>query len=354
MDKIAVPAAIGFFVLAVINFVVYIKLSKYLYISAGVTKEDARRYASKQAANAPQRLGEWLRRNAKHPKEFSKMFTVCNLSSILFMACFAFAVFSLLMKSNIIVIIGAVVLPLISLAVSVFGFSYGKNLEARFENFYASSVYTPYEDENVPDEINDMDELYMNQESELKRQSTKSPAFRFLPILVFLIFVGFGVWQMVTQSNDSQSNYRQTEEYYTQEQALNIVDIRNNITQSGFTYYEALNEMTQRYPDTFFSDCSAVNESGISLVCCVMNNENTAVSFQQKIRMELEDDFKIDASDREQTVDEADFVFYSLENENGYAFSLRSGYIIVCAKSDADNSSKLKDLLESFGCADKL
>lgn len=168
MNKTVIAAAIGFFVLAVINFVVYTKLSKYLYISAGVTKEDAGRYVSEQGTNATQRLGEWLKRNAKHPKAFNKMFTVCNISSILFMVSFAFAVMTLFTKGGIIIIVGAVILPIISFGVSIFGFSYGRSIETQFENFYSSSEYKPYEGENMPDEIESLDELYDDYESRFR------------------------------------------------------------------------------------------------------------------------------------------------------------------------------------------
>lgn len=176
MDKTMSIAAIEFFVLAVINFVVYIKLSKYLYISAGVTKKDAQRYANEQGTNATQRLGEWLRQNAKHPKEFNKMFTVCNISSILFMVSFAFALMTLFTKGKIIITAAAVAVPVISLGVSVFGLSYGKNIESRFENFYSSSDYKPYEGENVPEEIESLDELYDDYEPESESENENNEA----------------------------------------------------------------------------------------------------------------------------------------------------------------------------------
>lgn len=200
MDKTVIIAAIGFFILAVINFVVYTKLSKYLYICAGVTKEDAQRYASEQGANATQRLGEWLKRNAKHPEEFNKMFTVCNISSLLFMISFAFAAMTLFAKGGTIIIIGAIALPIISLGVSIFGFSYGRNIEARFENYYSSGDYKPYEGKNVPDEIESPDELYINNESELKSQRPKSSLSRFMPIIAIIVFVGMGVLLMFFQN----------------------------------------------------------------------------------------------------------------------------------------------------------
>lgn len=200
MDKITVIAAIEFFALAVINFVVYTKLSKYLYICAGVTKEDAQRYANEQGANATQRLGQWLKRNAKHPEEFNKMFTVCNISSLLFMVSFAFAAMTLFTKGEMIIIIGAITLPVISIGISIFGFSYGKNIEARFENFYSSADYKPYEGESIPDEIESMDELYIDNASELKNQNTKTPVQRFFPIIAILAFVGIGVLMMFLQN----------------------------------------------------------------------------------------------------------------------------------------------------------
>lgn len=200
MNTTAVIATIGFFTLAVINFAVYTKLSKYLYISAGVTKEDAQRYANEQGANATQRLGQWLKRNAKHPEEFNKMFTVCNISSILFMTSFAFAAMSLFAKGGSLITIGAVALPVLTLGISVFGFSYGKNIEARFENFYSSADYKPYEGENIPDEIESMDELYIDNASELKNQNTKTPIQRFFPLIAILVFVGIGVLMMLLQN----------------------------------------------------------------------------------------------------------------------------------------------------------
>ena len=63
-----------FVVFAIINFVIFMKLAKYWYMTAGVTKEDVARYMSEHISRRRYNyLIRWMRKRARDAKKFNMM-----------------------------------------------------------------------------------------------------------------------------------------------------------------------------------------------------------------------------------------------------------------------------------------
>lgn len=364
---------IYFAALAVINFVLYAVLSKYLYTSAGVTKEDARKYISEQGANQQARLVKWMWRRTKHPKEYGIMLLLCN--ALVFLGLFsAFIIFIALKgRSPFFVKVFMVAVPVLSLAVSAFGFRFGKKTEADFGSELSGSEYTPYAGENILKEIESLDELYYTSEedtalseeaAEVKaRYRKRYKIFRYVfgVIMVGMMLIMFFspvIFSKLPQNADNHVQIQseaETEYRNTEKKAVTSETVEAFLNRDGFHCHDALREAEESYSSAFdFKECViADEEEGMFFGYYRLGSEESANVFQQQRRAEIEERCKKNGkTGKEQNEKHESFALYTMETDESYLVSICSEDIVIYAYCDSINAAWLKTNLYSIGYLD--
>lgn len=190
LDKNIICVIIYFGVLTIINFLSYSILVRYLYLCAGVTKEDVKNYINEQVINPQRHLVRWLRQNAVHKKEFEIMLLICN--TVIFLSLFPVLLLpiNLIYNQFMIIKIVAVILPIVSFIVSFVGLQYGKKIKKNYKRCDWRSENKTYHGENMPEQIDDLDELYLESENEIhQKQWIGRYIYQVIRIIIILFFI---------------------------------------------------------------------------------------------------------------------------------------------------------------------
>lgn len=344
MDKMNIVTIVYFLLLAIINFVVYSKLSAYLFLLAGVTKEDARRYTQRQGINAQARLTKWLRRRTKHPKEFNIMLAFCSVSVLMSFFCISGIMVTLNNGNSLTIKIFAAVIFVLSVLSTVFGFVYGRKIKQNFESDFSSAQYEPYDDEDEKDEV-----IYY------KHKTPSSPEKkifkRFLPYLligVLVILISIAAPKIDDYNHKIQSEY---ENQVSEVDKLTPYDVSCLLAEGGWNYYPSYEELTKRYPtyDLLKDTCISVNDTGMHFEFCTVSSKQEAEQIYKIIENEIDSLHRSDDS-TEQIIQQDDYAFYCVESDSECAVVIRSAGRIIYSYCDAVNFEWLKSSLGTLGC----
>jgi len=352
LDKTKIFIIVYFSLLAIINFIVYYKLSDYLFISAGVTKEDVKRYTSNQGANVQTRLVKWLRNRTKHPKEFNIILTVCNIVAFLSFVSMAIILTSVINENIIIIKICAAAIPIISAVTTVFGFSYGKKIKLTLGDYFLSGEYIPYEEDSFTDEP------YYTEDSSHKR--SRPLIFYSIPFIIIVVIILILVLiPKINQLNSNDSDYSNSKmetEYEaerTQPDMLTPYDVNKVMAEAGWNTYFSNDEASLKYPEYEFVDhtCVSVNDEGMQFDFYTLNLSDETKQLYDRLKADI-NSMDIENS-TVQTKNEEDFGLYSIENENVYAVVIYSSNRLIYSNCQPIYAQQLKDNLNLLLGMDK-
>ncbi len=363
-----------FIVLAIINFVIYAKLCNYMYMAAGVKKEDVRKFLSEQVSTHSQRqLVRWLRRKADNSKGFNTMFFFCSATSFIsfITPILIFFIVMLKLDFNVVKII-MIVEAVITVLLAVFGFLNGKRIKEEKEFYFESSEYKPYEGENIPDQIDDLDELYYDSEDgtytesdsdEREKKKRKGKVLIYvIKIIIVIIMLMFlfspiifkNVRFKLGNSNYNQNNYAQSEEFEAESeefpQNVNITSVRNKVEEAGYTIGVSLEEREKQYPNYLFEDTFCVDENEMYIEYLKMVNNEDAINLYHDLKDELVETYSKDKDKDIITKDkQKNRTLYALENDDGYAIVIRDKESVIYAHCDKLQSTWLKCFMYELG-----
>lgn len=360
-------AIVYFLVLAVINFALYAKLTKYLYICAGVTKEDVKKFTQNNVTNPQRRLVHWMRYRTEHPREFERMLAICHLCVGLSFLSIAFIPLTLIGVNQTILLAVAAALPILTAVAALIGFSYGKKAEQEFDGYFTSGRYLSYEEQMASDGpyYKDASEESRRNYERYGRSYNKNGEidnhyrrvhyiFRVISILVVLILLVCAVifGRPDGETPDPDPNEPQSIEA-SQPQNISPLSLENMariLRDEGFIAYEGINEAKMLYPDFAFNGCMIVDEDGMYFRYYSLETPEDAAGFQQTARAEIEETYQTGGADeKEEEESKTDFERYSLETGSGYATAIRAGNYVIYAHCDALNATWLKNLLYTYG-----
>lgn len=369
---------IYFVAFAVINFAVYMKLSKYWYMTAGVTKKDVAVFMSEHITDRRFRyLIRWLRNRAKNSKQFNIMlfflaaagFLALPVPSAAFIAAWnsSMAVLRFFMAAEA---IGTIF-------IAVLGFSYGRKIEAESESYYASAQYKPYEREDIPEEIDDLDELYEEPEEEplpggadLDETEERLEFKKFITgyvrkliiaaVLLFCLFspiilngFNFKTFKFETSETTTSASGDYTEDGGAASDEsrpeVNITYIRELLIEKGYTPQGSLEQVSEKYPDFLFEDCLSADDMEIHFEYFKLVNTEQAKSFSERLRQDISAEYAMGARDIENQESNGEFSIYTLETDAYYAAEVLEGEGVLYVRCDNVSTTWMKVFLYDLG-----
>lgn len=370
---------LAFAVLGIANFVVYAKLSKYLWMSAGVKKSDVRRFNSEHHVQTQRQMSAWLLRNAKHPKECAKMFIICNVVVFLFFVSFSLIFFAWRLNNIEFAKIAVIAVAAISAVVWGVGFSYGKRIEADFGDYFSTSEYTPYMGESSDSDEYSESEYYEDEQEEQSLTDEQRSFFKkarivryFIRLIVVAIIVLMALSPIIfknhtlkintgstgensqqTQSDDSYVSDNSGEDDYIlhkDKSAVTYDELKNLFANSGYEFKDYSKQAETDHPGFNFSECYGFEDDYMHFEYLSLDSNDSASDLQKKLQTDIEDKYKKGAdSENEQKDSKKDFRLYTLETSEVYAVSVYAQNIVIYAYCDPINATWLKSNLYNIG-----
>lgn len=360
MEKINVFIIVYFIAFAVIDFLIYAKLSKYLYMSGGATKEDVKLYLSEQGANGQRRLVRWLRYRTPQPDMFETMFKVCTILTGVTALAPVFIMFLNISKNTILIIVCAVAVAVISIAVALYGFLYSKKIEETFASYFDSSRYKPYTGEILSEYIESEAELYaepvrrrtlsFTQKEQEKIDKQVQVGRRIATILIFAFFISIPLFPVIqNRINNSKNDDITTEQTQQVQQITGISNVKAVLGLSDKANCDAYNETKMLFPDFDFSECMSIEDKGVYFGYYELNSVESATELQKTIKTKILNDYHyVEVFDEQDTCNE-NFTIYTYEMEDIYAVSICCDNSVIYAYSNLNNEIWLKSLLKDLG-----
>lgn len=353
VGKIDALLMLGVAFLAIADYLIYTKLMEYVYISAGVTRNDVFQYRFDTHSNNP-KLFKWMESRALHPREFRKMQNICHILSFLAGISIFVLMLTLQLRNVMITRVYFVISLMSTVLISVYGFINGKRIEAEFGGYFESSAYKPYESSN--EDAYEHDRLYEeNPQSHNYPQRTSAVRFNFIPfIIVLVVFFGVFIFQKFYTSepvNDAQSVTASQEDVSYDERAgdmaIDINKLCRALTEEGFECYDAYGEISIRYPEYNFINCMEVNAEGLYFGCYELDCEENAEHFYDDAKSELQSNAGLSQTEKRDR--HKGFVIYFQEMEDGFCAVICSENKIIFANCDKLTAAWLKSFLYDNG-----
>lgn len=365
--------------IGVANFIVYAMLSKYLWISAGVTKNDVRRFNSEHPTRTQRRMSAWLLRNAKHPKECAKMFIICNVVVLFCFASFSIIFFVWRFNNLEMAKIASAIMAVFSAVAWGIGFSYGKRIEADFGDYFSTSEYTPYEGENRSVDVYSENEYYEDEPEELsmtdeqKSFIKKARIVRYvvrLIVVVIIILMALSPYifkkyniridtsklysnsEQQTQSDDQYVSDNSGDDYMLRKDksAVTYDELKTLFADSGYEFKDNIKQASADYPGYSFSECYAFEDDAMHFEYLSLDSSDSASELQEKLQADIKEKYKKGSKDeKEEKKSEEDFRLYTLETSKVYAVSIHAQNIVIYAYCDPINAAWLKSNLNTIG-----
>lgn len=372
MENKGILVLVYFIAVAIINFVIYTKLSNYMYMAAGVTRDDVRRYLSQQNSSHAQRhLVDWLKTKTENPKEFNTIHFFCSATSFIpaITPVIIFMMIMLKLDFDIVKII-MIVEAVITVLLAICGFSYGRKIKDQTEFDFETAEYRPCEEEYSPYEEDDevyevyedsedepYDETYNeidSYEREAREQKTKKLNYikKLIVVIVMLIlFFSPIIFRNVNFKINNGNDYGQNEEL--EEKIPDDVDItyfKNQIEEEGFETQNSLENIKKQYPNYHFEDALLVDEYEMYVNYLQMEGEEDAKGLYDDLKAELIDTYTKDKDTDIVTKDKAkNRILYAIENDEGYAIVVRDKDRVIYAHCDKLQTTWLKWFMNGLG-----
>ena len=369
---------IYFFVFAVINLVFYLKLSKYWYMSAGVTKKDVALYMSEHISRHRYRyLIRWLREKAKDKKRFNIMLFILIAAGFFVLPFPSFAYTEIWMGNITAVKVMMTAEAVGTILIAVLGFSYGRKIEAETDGYYESSQYKPYEGENAPEHIEDLDEIYDDSEEktqysglddyETEQREKKKFVMGYLQKLFIVVMALFFLFSPILLKDfnfktfsfekpgeqietDSGNNESDTYPFDLSRPDMSIYIIRETLIQEGYSPEDNLEKASEKYPDFIIEDSLVVNDLEIHFEYFQLVNSDQAHDLKEQIQKEIKEKYSTGTDkDIESDTYKGKFTVYTLETEDYYAAAIWEGEGVLYARCDKVSATWMKMFLYNLG-----
>ena len=357
MEKINIFIIVYFITFSVIDFIIYAILSKYLYMSGGATRDDVKLYLSEQGANGQRRLVEWLRRRTPQPAMFEVMFRVCSiLSGVAFFSSVLIMILNIY-KNATIVIVCCVIVAVVSIGTSLYGFLYSKKVKETFASYFDSSRYRPYTGEILSEYAEDEFELYDVSEkptvsfTQAEKEKVDKQVKYGRQIVIFIMFViilSIPIISLNQSRSDINSDETTTEQIQPLQQITDIENVKTSPTLENSVPYDAYYETQMLFLDFEFSDCIAIKGEGVYFGFYELFSEESAAELQKTIKAKIISDYNAENSDG-QIENKKDFTIYTFETDDVYAVSICCDNCVIYAYSDLLSEAWLKSTLNDLG-----
>lgn len=344
MDKTSTFLVVYFVTFAVIDFIIYAKFSKYLYMSGGATKEEVKLFLDKQVMHGQRRLVDWLYSRTPCPDMFHTMLTVCNILTGVTALTPVFIFFLVMSKNTVLIIVCCVVVALISFITATFGFFHSKKILTYFDNGY----------ELNENQVKHRTLSFTQKEKEKVDRQVKVGQ-RTAIIIIFLLILSIPLIALYQNWKNYNENDETTTEYAQQTQPIQQITGINNIKSvlgvSEEVRLDASDEIKILFPEFHFSEeCVVIKDRGIYFGYYELNNKSEAVELQKEIKTKILNDYNyFDQDFGERDESKENFSIYAFETEDIYAVSICCENSVIYAYSNLNNEVWLKSLLNDLG-----
>ena len=363
MDKLNIFTIVYFLTFAVVDFVIYAILSKYLYMSGGATRQDVKIYLNEQGTNGQRRLVEWLRRRTPQPVMFENMFRVCSvLSGVAFFSSVLIMILNIY-KSTTVIFTCCVIVAVVSIVTSLYGFLYSKKVKENLSSYFDSSYYRPYtgeeffeytEDEFGLYELSEKPTVSFTQAEKEKVDKQVKYGQQIAIFITFAIIISIPIISLNQSGSDVNSDETTTEtttETTQQEQRQQITSISDVKAIFDFLNYsidEIYSETKELFSDFDFIGCIGKNGEEIYFGFYELDSEESAIELQKNIKTKIINDNNAEAFDGQDKSYE-NFTIYSYETDDIYAVSICCENCVIYAYSDELSEAWLKFMLHELG-----
>lgn len=360
MEKINIFIIVYFITFAVIDFIIYAILAKYLYMSGGATREDVKLYLSEQGANGQRRLVEWLRHRTPQPAMLETMFRVCSvLSGVAFFSSTLIMILNIY-KDTTVIIVCAVAVAVISIATALYGFLYSKKVKETFASYFDSSRYRPYTGEILSEYIESEAELYevterptvsFTQAEKEKVDKQVKYGQQVAIFIVFVIILSIPIISLNQSRSDINSDETATEPTQQEQQTHQITsvsDVQAVFDFLNYSIHDVYSETKELFSDFDFTNCIAEKGEKFYFGFYELNSEESAIELQKTIKTKIINDYNAEAFDGQDESYE-NFTMYSYETDDIYAVSICCENCVIYAYSDELSEAWLKVVLNKLG-----
>lgn len=360
-----------FSALAIVNFIFYVKLTDYLYICAGITKKDAKKFISAQGTNSQRRLVTRMRYITEHPKEFEIMLAICKLCSLISFVSVVLIFISIYGSNYKFIKIAAIVLFVLSAAAALFGFSYGKKSERNFEKSFSDSEYTPRSNNSISEDIDgpynligDKQEwhsgdMYGNYFNKNGKTDKYYRIFHYIfGVIMVLIILAMASSVLLHNHDKSPSEYTgntQTADVTESEttgsvSAISAKRMKQILEEEGFSPFHRSEEI---YGDFILNDLVAADKDETHFEYFVLDTQESAAALQESIEYEVSSIYGKDGkNDTVRNEYRNGFDFYSIETNESCAAVIRTENNVIYTYCDKKVSVWLNNFLASLGYSD--
>lgn len=360
MEKVNVFIIVYFMAFAVVDFIIYAKLSKYLHMSGGATREDVKLYLSEQGANGQRSLVKWLRNRTPQPHMFETMFKVCSVLTGVAALAPALIMFLNINKNTILIIVCAVAVAVISIAATLYGFLYSKKIKEAFASYFDSSQYKPYTGEILSEYIESEAELYVEptrrrtlsftQKEQERIDKQVKYGQRIVIIVMFTIILSIPLIALNQQNKiiNSKNDDETTEQTQQVQQITGISNVKAVLGLSDKANCDAYNETKMLFPDFDFSECMSIEDRELYFGYYELNSEESANELQKTIKTKIVNDYIYEIAGETEEI-KKNFTIYTFESENVYAVSICCKNSVIYAYSTTNHDEWIKSLLKDLG-----
>lgn len=325
-------------------------------MSGGATREDVKLYLSEQGANGQRRLVEWLRRRTPQPAMFEVMFRVCSiLSGVAFFSSVLIMILNIY-KDTTIIIVCCVIVAVVSIGTSLYGFLYSKKVKETFASYFDSSRYRPYTGEIFSEYKENEFELYdvsekptvsFTQAEKEKVDKQVKVGQRIVFLVMFTIIFSIPLFALNQSRMDNSKNDETTTEQ--RQQITGIKNVKSVIGISEEVRCDSSDKIKVLFPDfNFFEESIVITDRGLYFGYYELNSVEEATNLQKAIKTKIVNDFIYENANEKEEKNN-NFTIYIFESENVYAVSICCKNSVVYAHSTTNQDEWLKSLLYDLG-----
>lgn len=350
MDKTSTFIIVYFIFFAIVDFIIYAKLSKYLYMSGGATREDVKLFLDKQVMHGQRRLVDWLYSRTPRPDLFDTMLTVCNILTGVSSLTPILIFFLAMNKNKILIAVCAVAVAVISVVTALYGFLFSKKIKEEISTYFDSSNYNDYE-LNV-EQVKRRTVSFTQKEKEKVDKQVKVGQ-RAAIILIFLLIMSIPfvalIQSRINSSKNDDTTTEQTQQVQPIQQITGIKNVKAVLGISEEVRLDAFDEIKILFPEFDFSEkCIVKKGEGIYFGYYELDSIESAISLQKIIKTKIINDYNTENS-YEQDESNEDFTIYTFETEDIYAVSICCDKSVFYAYSDLLSEAWLKSTLNDLG-----
>lgn len=354
-NVLGIASVIGVVVLALVDYSIYEKLSRYLYMSAGMKNRVVDEYLSYHN-HSRYKLYKWMSAAAVNPNCFKRMKRLC-FAPLFFAAFSVLAVLLTILTGRYLITEIYFCISLIAtVLISKSGFSYAKQVKNDFD----SGMVYDSENSDYIDALADGKHRPFLRSFNFMSHMILSESIPFiiggaLVICGAIVVVSYNEPSESvppTQSSISESMDETEPSLVLDENAgnsvINLNTLFSKLADEGLYCDDISSSVTQQYTQYSFDTCVRANDNLVSFTGYVIDNEKDAKEFCSSIVTSLMEG-GIDFSTENYKVDNHSVTLYSNESEYGYIAVLYSENTILYMECDYSKTEWLRNFLYDNG-----